>query len=220
MLTAVDRRQAFRYMGLHGAPSPQLLSLADVCEKALLSVIRPRYVHRIFPLVHREDAILCEGSTLLLTGEDIRHHLEGCDRAVLFCATLSAAADAQIRMQQQREITAGVMADAMASALIEQFCDQAEQEMLAACPDAHATWRFSPGYGDLPLSVQPAFLTAIDAERRTGVCVSESGILIPRKSVTAIIGLSDHPVQRQKRGCAICNMAAHCPYRAKGEHCK
>ena len=60
MLTAVDRRQAFRYMGLHGAPSPQLLSLADVCEKALLSVIRPRYVHRIFPLVHREDGILCE----------------------------------------------------------------------------------------------------------------------------------------------------------------
>lgn len=218
--SSLDRAQAFRYMGLHGKPDAHMTALADECEAGLLRVIHPRYIHRFFRLDFRADGILCEGSTLLLTGEDIRRHLEGCTRAVLFCATLSASADAEIRRMQQTDITAGVMTDAMASALIEQVCDLAEQEILAEVPALHPTWRFSPGYGDLPLAIQGTFLTAIDAARRVGVCVSESGILTPRKSVTAIIGLSETPVQRQRKGCAICSLSRTCPYRAKGEHCK
>lgn len=217
---AVDRAQAFRYMGLHGEPDTHMQALADECEAALLRAVKPRCIHRVFPLRLQENGILCEGSTLLLTGEDIRRHLAGCSHGILFCATLSAGADGEIRRAAQADITAGVMTDAMASALIEQVCDLAEQEMLTDLPDFHAAWRFSPGYGDLPLGIQGTFLEAIDAGRRTGVCVSESGILTPRKSVTAIIGLSDKPVERHRMGCAACNLLKTCPYRAKGAHCK
>ncbi len=217
---AIDRAQSFRYMGLRGEAPAQLSALADACEKRLLRAVSPRYTYRIFPLHPEPDGILCEGSALRLTGADIRAHLDGCSHAVLLCVTLSGGADAEIRRALAEEITAGTLTDAMASALTEQICDLAEAEILAAVPEKSATWRFSPGYGDFPLAVQADFLRTLDAQKRIGVCVSESGLLLPRKSVTAVIGLSDIPLRRSRRGCAACNLSNTCPYRAKGDHCK
>lgn len=219
-LQAVDRRQAFRYMGMHAAPDDNFLALADQCEKRLLSAVSPRYIYRVFPVVLTEEGVNCEGSGLLLTGEDAAAHLNGCSRVILLCATLSAGADVAIRAAGAEDVLAGMMTDAMASALTEQLCDAAEKEILSAFPEEYPTWRFSPGYGDLPLSVQEGFLRAVNAEKRLGVSVSEGGMLIPVKSVTAFIGLSRQPVPKGRRGCAICNLSESCPYRAKGGHCK
>ncbi len=215
---AIDRAQAFRYMGLHGQPADSLTALADMCEKRLLSAASPRYCCRVFPLSFVEEGIRCEGSTLLLQGRDIRTHLDGCSHAVLLCVTLGA--DHAVRQAMAEDITAGTMMDAMASALTEQVCDLAEAEILAQFPDLYPVWRFSPGYGDFPIAMQEEFLRVLDAQKRAGVCVSESGLLIPRKSVTAVIGLSEKPLARHRRGCSACNLARTCPYRAKGDHCK
>jgi 5-methyltetrahydrofolate--homocysteine methyltransferase len=219
-LSAIDRAQAFRYAGMPTVPDGHLSTLADTCEKRLLSAISPRYCERVYPLSRTPEGILCTGTSLLLTGRDIAAHLAGCSCALLFCATLSQGADFAIRAAQAEDVTAGLLTDAMASAAVEHVCDMAEAEMLAKLPEFHATWRFSAGYGDLPLQIQGDFLAAVDAPRRVGVCVSESGLLVPRKSVTAIIGLSKEPVERHKKGCTSCNAAETCPYRAKGAHCK
>jgi len=197
-------------MGLHTSPDEQFRNLADACEKKLLSAVSPRYCYKVFPK---------QSLHTLLIGNDIQNHLKNCDTVILFCATLSQGADTCIRLAQAGDVLAGMMTDAMASALTEQFCDIAEHEILSQFDGKFPTWRFSPGYGDMPLSVQEMFLKVIDAERRTGVCVSESGLLIPRKSVTAVIGLSESPLPRAKKGCAICNLSKTCPYRAKGAHC-
>lgn len=219
-LTAIDRAQAFRYAGMHAQPDARLSALADECEKRLLAALSPRYTERVYPLMRLPEGIQCRGSCLLLTGQDIAAHLLDCSHALLFCVTLGEGADRAIRTAQTQDITMGLITDAMASAAVEQVCDLAEAEMLAKLPDFHATWRFSAGYGDLPLAVQGDFLAAVDAPRRVGVCVSESGLLIPRKSVTAVIGLSDTPLERHRKGCAVCNLSTTCPYRAKGAHCK
>lgn len=220
MLTSVDRKQAFRYLGLHGSPDAVMLATADRCERLLLAAVKPRFAYQVCPLTFTPEGILCEGSTLLLQGQDIRTHLNGCTQGILLCATLSAGADTAIRRAGAEDVLAGMMTDAMASALTEQLCDCAEKEILAQFPELYATWRFSPGYGDLPLAMQGDFLHAVNAGRRVGVSLSDGGMLVPTKSVTAIIGLSEHPIPKGKRGCAVCKAAASCPYRAKGEHCK
>ena len=219
-LTSVDRKQAFRYMGLHGEPDSTMLKAADICEKKLLSAIQPRYTYQVCPLTFAPEGVICEGTELILSGSDILRHLEGCSHAVLFCATLSAGADTAIRIAGTQDVLEGMMTDAFASALTEQLCDAAEQEILSRFPDKYATWRFSPGYGDLPLETQGDFLRALNAEKRLGVTLSPGGLCIPTKTVTAVIGLSSQPVSKGKRGCAVCNMRTDCPYRAKGAHCK
>ncbi len=218
--TEIDRAQAFRYMGMPGTPDENLLALADRCERKLLVSSVPNYVYRVCPLTSSETGIRCTGTALHLTGKDITAHLNGCTQAILLCATLSAGADAAIRSGSAADVLAGLVTDAMASALTEQLCDAAEQEILKQFPDSYPTWRFSPGYGDLPLSVQGDFLAALSAEKRLGVSVSAGGMLIPTKSVTAIIGLAPQPVPKGKRGCAVCRMAKTCQFRAKGVHCE
>lgn len=209
-LSSVDRKQAFRYMGLHSEPDEHMLKLADNCEKKLLSAISPRYCWKIFAKQDLQSVLL---------GEDIQRHLAQCDRVILFCATLSQGADTCIRIAQTNDVLAGMMTDAMASALTEQFCDAAEAEILSGFTGCWSTWRFSAGYGDMPLSVQENFLQYLHAEKRIGVCMTESHLLIPQKSVTACIGLSDQPLPKSRKGCSICNLSATCPYRAKGAHC-
>ena len=209
-LLSVDRKQAYRYMGLHSEPDEQMLKLAEDCEKKLLSAVKPRYCYKIFAKQNLNQ---------ILIGEDIQKHLENCNQVILFCATLSQSADICIRLAQTVDILSGMITDAMASALTEQFCDEVEKEILSQFPEKYSTWRFSPGYGDMPLTVQEDFLKAIQAEKRLGICVSEGGLLIPTKSVTAIIGLSDEPLSKSKKGCAICSLSKTCTYRKKGIHC-
>ena len=60
---------------------------------------------------------------------------------------------------------------------------------------------------------------ALDAQRRIGLHVTNSLLLNPTKSVTAIIGLSDRPQAARIRGCAYCSMRETCALRKGGKHC-
>ena len=87
------------------------------------------------------------------------------------------------------------------------------------CAGRFLTDRFSPGYGDLPLSLQADFLRATDAGRKLGITVNDSFLMTPCKTVTAVIGLSERPQPARVRGCAHCNLRESCRLRQKGESC-
>ena len=119
-------------------------------------------------------------------------------------------------MEQAR----AVVLESCCTAAIEETCDQAEKEMKARLPGAFFTTRYSPGYGDLPIGIQGEFLSLLEAPKRLGLCASDSAILIPRKSVTAIIGVADHPLAATgSRRCEGCSARENCPYRQKEEYC-
>ena len=83
----------------------------------------------------------------------------------------------------------------------------------------HLTDRFSPGYGDFPFSQQRDFFDVLDITRRIGVSLTESGLMLPQKSVTALIGVSDRPQAHRHRGCASCILFEDCGFRKEGTHC-
>ena len=113
-----------------------------------------------------------------------------------------------------------VIIDALASAAIEQVCDKAENEIVKDSPDLDHTWRFGLGYGDFPLSGQSKFLDILDAPKRIGVCVNESLMLTPTKSVTCVIGLGhDLPGDRVK-SCDMCSLGGNCTFRLNGGTCQ
>ena len=85
--------------------------------------------------------------------------------------------------------------DCCASAAVEELCDQIELELQGKFPGCFFPYRFSPGYGDLPLEVQGELLHLLDAPRRVGLCANESSLLTPRKSVTAILGISEKELE-------------------------
>jgi len=216
----INRDEALRYMGYGGnKPDEKISQLIDECEKILLNVIRPRFIYKIFDISVGTDRVDVDGCTLVLEGKDITAHLNGCTKCALFAATLSFDADMVIRRLEAEDMTKAVITDFLASAAVEQICDSVDEIVKEQMKGYFQTWRFSPGYGDLPIAVQKDFLAALDASKRIGLNVTEDNILTPRKSVTAVIGLSENEISKGRRGCAICSVRDVCQYRKRGEHC-
>lgn len=219
-LTKLNRSEAIRYLGYGGStPDEKTLLIINDCEKKLLECISPAYVYRVFDITSNGESVIVEGTSLSLEGDDIKAHLDKCKKCVLMCATISAGADRLIRQLEAVDMTKAVITDCLASAAVEQVCDIAEEEIKSGLEDCFFTWRFSPGYGDFPINIQKDFLEVLNAAKRIGVNTTESMILTPRKSVTAVMGISDAEIPKGRRGCVTCKLKGNCAYRRKGEHC-
>lgn len=220
VLTKLNQAEAIRYMG-YGShkPDESIQAILDECEKKLLEVIRPNYIYKVFEIEHSPDGIILLGTSLMLKGNDIENHLKDCKKCVLMCCTISTGADRLIRMYEAVDMTKAVILDSLASTAVEQVCNLAEEEIKNNLSDFYFTWRFSPGYGDMPISIQRNFLDILDATKRIGVSVTNSMMLTPSKSVTAVMGISENEIPKGRRGCVTCNLKNTCAYRKRGEFC-
>ena len=216
-LDRIPRAETLQYLGYRGCfPGGELLSELERCEELMLRTARPRLVWRLFSLA--EDGALA-GTDYRPAGEDIRAFLSDCDSVVLLAATLGTEAENLIRRAAGRDMAEAVILDAAGSAAIEKVCDNFCEDLAAAFAPRCLTDRFSPGYGDMPLSDQFALFRVLDVSRRIGVTLSDSALMIPQKSVTALIGVSDRPQEKRGRGCGSCGMFENCPYRKEGKSC-
>lgn len=212
-----DREELLRFLGTPTLDA-QLSAKLEHCLQTLCQQMQPRQVYRIFPLIWRDSVPYLEETPL--EGKDIAAHLQGCTQAAVMAVTLSASVDALIRSVQARDMAEAVMLDTAAGSAVEYYCEQTEQEICQRIELPYHTERFSAGYGDFPLSIQGTLLQMLNAQRIIGLTVTSSNLLLPMKSVTAIIGFSSHPTQDARRfgcgkSCALCPQRDDCPYQQK-----
>lgn len=215
----LDTEEILNYLGVKEDPEGAMIQVVKDEADKLLRVVRPRYVYRLFPLEHAPEGVLLRGSGVTMPGDMAGRMLAQCGQAALLACTLGAGFDAMLRAAQARDMARAVILDACGSALVEAGCDRAEREIAGRCPGQHLTDRFSPGYGDLPLDVQNAICTALDAPKRLGIQVTESHLMNPSKTVTAVIGLAARPQPARIRGCAYCALAGTCILREGRKSC-
>ena len=217
-----DIDEAMRYLGVRSDPQGELRTRMTSLAEELCSRCMPRWVWRAFPLAHEGDQpIIGVGPVPLpLPGKSARTMLGGSEKCVILVCTLGLTFDAWLRQEQARDMQRAVMLDALGSSFVEAACDAAEREIAAHLPRKHLTDRFSPGYGDLPLALQPRLLEAADATRRLGVYETDTHLMNPQKSVTALIGVADEPQMARIRGCAHCSMRDTCMIRKAGKTCE
>jgi hypothetical protein len=196
--------------------------LIDSCISLIEKSAKPRYVFRRFKIEETNSSeIKISNTNVFLTGSDILRHLENCTDAVFLAATIGSDADSLIRTSQVTDIAKAVVLDCCASAMIESVCCFAEGELRKAATQKgeFLTSRFSPGYGNLPLSLQKDFLAVLDAQRKIGLSATADNLLVPNKSVTAVLGLSDRPVFGALAGCKTCALKGKCEFRKNGTTC-
>lgn len=168
--------------------------------------------------------VALERCGLVLEGNSIAEHLHGACKVALMACTLSAVSEREMRKHEAISVADGVMFGACCSALVEAAANVTEGLIVSFAHDMGLTtnWRFSPGYGDLPLSAQPALLKALDANRRLGIAVTSTNMLVPVKSVTAVLGLFEKPAdggEARVDACAICRLRDGCELRKRGVTC-
>lgn len=214
-LLQVPLREVLHFLGWRGTPvdAPLLAQIRDLCDLAVREV-RPRKAERRFPLA--PDGSLA-GTSMTPKGNDVRAMLAPCREAVLLAATLGAESERLLLRMQAKDAAQALLLDAVLSAAIEAVLDAREEALRGelAAQGRYLTDRFSPGYGDMPLAQTREICEVLGAQRAIGLTVSAGGVMIPRKSVTAILGISDVPVARRPAGCEGCAARETCALRRR-----
>ena len=200
----VDKKEALRYLGVRGEPDAQTLALIDDCIPRLASVAAFKYTALELPVNIADDAVSLSGVTV--KSRALARHIAGSAHALLFAATLGAGVDRLMQAYAATDIPRAAALQACAASLLESGADEAQAcyEKEYAAKGLYLRPRFSPGYGDFSLSVQPDILRLLDAQKRIGLFATKNNMLTPTKSITAVIGVSRQPCGG-KPGCAACN---------------
>ena len=213
----------------------------DDCIKKITSAAQPKYVYRVFNIERfdRNDGsssdaqkayehtdvdskkIMLAGTSVEIAGRDAALLLRDCSACIVMAATLGQKSEMLLRRAQVTDMTEAVILDSCASSAIESVCEQLNDDLRSEYETAgkFLTDRYSPGYGDMPLTLQPELCGLLQTEKRIGLSVSPGLTLIPSKSVTAIIGISDTPQRMREVSCDACRMRDTCKIREAGGCC-
>ena len=236
----VSRDEVLRYLGYGGQElTSELEQRMDDLVRRCLNLARPRGSLASFLVrgSHVREALPCdpslnsdslarpielEGCALRLSGHSIAEHLEGAREVILLAVTLGADVDRELRRLSLIDPLGQVVFDATATALVERAADAAEAHARAYAAErgGYPSWRYSPGYGDLPLACQADLLSALDAGRQLGITLTSSSLMVPTKSVTAIVGVHPTPQPGLEDACATCNLREFCTIRSSGRTCR
>jgi hypothetical protein len=221
-LLPLNKSTILRYLGYRKKQElpAELDAIIDKMIVKIQKIAKPRYHYQVFNLKvdEKSNKVDVLGTKLILTGKKIVKHLRYAKKVALLVATLGIEVERKIRHYDISDATKALIADAVCTDYIEKICDLAEVDLKKALGNSwYLNRRFSPGYGDLPLSVQPNLLETMQSFRKLGVHLNDNFLMIPMKSVTAIIGLFDQKdlakPRWQKSECEICQMGKQCSFR-------
>jgi hypothetical protein len=217
----IDKDEVLRYLYHKNEPLEKNLdSLVDSLIKETTDISRPRFIYNIFE-TEKNNGIILKNTNLILEGKDIARHLEKSEKCAVLCATLGSEIEMKINYYSKTELLKSVIMDACASTLIEALCDNAEDIIKKEAEKSgyFITSRYSPGYGDFDISVQKALLNIIEAPKKIGVTVTSSFIMLPRKSVSAVIGFQTEKTEIGRNKCSSCNLKENCSFRKGNTYC-
>ena len=105
---------------------------------------------------------------------------------IFLCGTIGAEFDAWQRRLSVLSAADALLSQQIGLAAVEKVMDEVEERARKEVEGRKLKPRRSPGYGDLPLSLSRTILAELDAPRKIGVSITDSNLLVPSKSVTAI----------------------------------
>lgn len=215
----VKKSEVLRYLGHRGQEiGPELDEQIDRISQMCLADAEPRYYFEVFPV---EPGPEINGVRLL--GEDIKKHLAGASYCAVMAATLGFGVERAMLRLGRGSTVSEVIYNAACTALVEAVADECEAKIRAYAADRGlvTSYRYSPGYGDFPLDQQTQVLGLISAGTRLGITLTDSMLMLPRKSVSALIGLypEELGVRRGGTSCDRCENREFCEFRKEGYGC-
>ena len=224
----VDKREIYRYLGYQGrVPDENVLREVDRCLEELREAVTPRFVYRQYPIerffwdnIERPFSEEKSGTELLsiagmkIQSRSLCRNLRDCKSAYLMAATLGIGPDRLIARASVAKMSRAVILQAAAAAMIEAWCDEVNQKIIKEAEDQglYCRPRFSPGYGDFSLEYQKDFAQILRIQKEIGVSLTQSLLMMPSKSVTAVIGLSPVKKECALHGCEVCSKAEECSF--------
>ena len=178
-----DRREILRYAGCR-AETEEIGRALDECLRVCADAFSNRICYTVWTAERCLEVFGSESQTL-------NERLRGCDYAVIFAGTVGLEIDRLIVKYASIAVSKSVLLQAIGAERIESLCETfcAELDKQAKEKGYTAGARFSAGYGDFPLTAQQQIFGALDCARKIGLTLTDSFLMSPTKSVTAVVGL-------------------------------
>lgn len=208
METGIDKRtkEALRYMGIgRHTPDGRTLTMVYDAFAMLEASVSKKHVSRMYPLIQEDDGTLGVLHTTIKS-RALCKNMKGCQEIILFGATLGPAPDRLMKRYSITDMAMSVTLQAASAAMLEEYCDEICDRLSARLEEQgrYLRPRFSPGYGDFPITYQRELTALLDTPRQIGLTITDSCMMSPTKSVTAVIGVSQTRENCHRHGCEVC----------------
>ena len=219
----IGKDEVLRYLEYNGQYIDENLDcVIDDCRKITKEKINPRYTLGVYSILKEniDDSyqIKLKDSNISIKSKDLYKLLEDCNQCIVLSTTLGIDIEKQIKINSYSNLTKSIIIDACATTAIEEFCDilQSNIEDKLNKEEKYITNRYSPGYGDLPIQINEDIINLLNTSKKIGLTITQDKIMIPRKSVIAIIGISENKSTYNKKSCKECSNYNRCKYK-KGD---
>lgn len=198
------------------------LNLVNHTINKTLECISSLYVYKKFAITVLDDStVKINDTSVVFKSKDITNHLKNCDYMYLIAITMGNELDRQIKINNYIKPDVAIIMDSCGSVAVECIADIIEKdiEKIAKKDGYNITWRYSPGYGDLPLQAGGDIIRLLSADKKIGLTTTRSFMMTPSKSVTTIIGLTKTEKDKRENKCDYCNNRENCAFRKRGTRC-
>ena len=184
----VSRREVFRYAGCK-TETEEVSRLVDKCCEETEGRLSYRVCYDIYDLRRSGDTL--SFANINTQSDTLKTAFNGCGGVLVFGATVGAEMDRLILKYSHLEPSKALIMQALGAERIESLCDAFCRETAQELTRQGKTLlpRVSPGYGDIPLTMQKELFALLDCPRKIGLTLSEQLIMSPSKSVTALAGI-------------------------------
>jgi len=189
-----NKKEIYRYLGYKNHETSSCDDLIDECIDMVKNALECKACYEIYPIFQKDEFELDLGFDTIHS-KDLSKNLKYCDNIILFAATIGMQTDRLITKYSSISPSKSVVLQAVGAAAIEAWCDILCDELkkLDIAKGKSFMPRFSPGYGDLSLQVQSSIFEALNCRKLIGVTLTESLMMLPTKSVSAIVGICNKP---------------------------
>ncbi len=207
-----------KWLNSINAPMSELLFLEPLLseiEESIYKNISVKVCHRVFRISNNVNSeVFLDGLSMKLSGNSISSHLSQCHSLTLFAITLGSTIEKEINKLQLNNITSSFLMDNGASILIDQLCYEYTQTL-----SKYVTYPFSPGYGDFSINYQSKIMTVLECQKTIGLTLTDKNIMLPRKSITAVVGISSTPITSNNLSCENCKIINKCNFYKHDKKC-
>ena len=138
-------------------------------------------------IAYKSENSLCCFDKYSVYSPSLATVLQGSEEVIFLAVSAGIEVDKLINRSAIQSPKLSFYIDAIASAGIESYMDYISSKI---CEGLNVTKRFSPGYADFPLEFQAYLLNILSAKDSIGINLSNDLLMIPTKSITAVIGIT------------------------------
>lgn len=207
---SLDTRKVKVYATGRGAADVTDDAVMAAC-KDILAVVQPKGSYQQCFYDPSSKSILCD-QPFTIQGNDIPMRLERVGITLAIAVTLGPKVDEVIDAAYvAKDFQRGILLDSAAAIALQAVTEEMASylDVIGAKKGYQVAWRWSPGTGDWPQSQEQDLAKAAHGET-IGLAATASGMLTPRKSLTAFVGMEFNTDSCSPTACSSCALSGRC----------